>query len=139
MALVGESGVGKSTLVDLISGYHFPEKGTVEIDGHDIRTIDLHRLRSRIAVVPQEVVLFNDTIETNIKYGNFQRIRGRSQRSRSQGSRRRFHREISRQMGTARRRTRYKALRRPETARLHSQGYPTRSGYPHSRRAHLRP
>lgn len=71
IALVGESGVGKSTLVDLISGYHFPEEGIVEIDGHDIRTVDLHRLRSRIAVVPQEVVLFNDTIEVNIKYGNF--------------------------------------------------------------------
>ncbi len=71
VALVGESGVGKSTLVDLISGYHFPEKGTVEIDGHDIRKVDLTRLRSKIAVVPQEVVLFNDTIETNIKYGNF--------------------------------------------------------------------
>ncbi|MDE2038051.1 MAG: ABC transporter ATP-binding protein [Patescibacteria group bacterium] len=71
VALVGESGVGKSTLVDLISGYHFPDKGTVEIDGHDIRRVDLRALRSRIAVVPQEVVLFNDTIETNIRYGNF--------------------------------------------------------------------
>ncbi len=72
IALVGESGVGKSTLVDLISAYHFPEEGDIEIDGHDIRKVNLHRLRSRIAVVPQEVVLFNDTIEMNIKYGNFQ-------------------------------------------------------------------
>ncbi|MDE1967020.1 MAG: ABC transporter ATP-binding protein [Patescibacteria group bacterium] len=72
VALVGESGVGKSTLVDLISGYHFPEKGTVEIDGRDIHRVDLHLLRSKIAVVPQEVVLFNDTIKMNIKYGNFQ-------------------------------------------------------------------
>jgi ATP-binding cassette subfamily B protein len=71
VALVGESGVGKSTLVDLISGYHFPEEGTIEIDGHDIRTVNLRTLRSKIAVVPQEVVLFNDTIEMNIKYGNF--------------------------------------------------------------------
>jgi len=71
VALVGESGVGKSTLVDLISGYHFPDKGEVDIDGHDIRKTDLIDLRSKIAVVPQEVVLFNDTIETNIKYGNF--------------------------------------------------------------------
>lgn len=71
VALVGESGVGKSTLIDLISGYHFPDKGVVEIDGHDIRKVDLIGLRSKIAVVPQEVVLFNDTIETNIKYGNF--------------------------------------------------------------------
>ena len=71
VALVGESGVGKSTLADLISGYHFPESGKIEIDGHDIHQVNLHNLRSRIAVVPQEVVLFNDTIEMNIKYGNF--------------------------------------------------------------------
>jgi len=71
IALVGESGVGKSTLIDLISGYHFPNKGTVTIDGHDIKKVDLIALRSKIAVVPQEVVLFNDTIEMNIKYGNF--------------------------------------------------------------------
>ena len=72
IALVGESGVGKSTLVDLISGYHFASKGHVYIDGVDIRKIDLNFLRSKIAVVPQEVVLFNDTIKTNIKYGNFE-------------------------------------------------------------------
>ncbi len=71
VALVGESGVGKSTLIDLVSAYHFANKGKVTIDGHDVREIRLHDLRSQIAVVPQEVVLFNDTIETNIKYGNF--------------------------------------------------------------------
>lgn len=69
VALVGESGVGKSTLVDLISGYHFPSKGELEIDGHNIRNIDLRFLRSQIAVVSQEVVLFNDTIKNNIGYG----------------------------------------------------------------------
>lgn len=71
IALVGESGVGKSTLIDLISAYHFPVEGSVKIDGHDIRKISLTQLRSQIAVVPQEVVLFNDTIRTNIKYGKF--------------------------------------------------------------------
>ncbi len=71
IALVGESGVGKSTLVDLISAYHFPVEGEVSMDGHDIRKVNLRKLRSQIAVVPQEVVLFNDTIRTNIKYGNF--------------------------------------------------------------------
>lgn len=71
IALVGESGVGKSTLIDLISGYHFPTTGEVKIDGHEIRRINLRALRSQIAVVPQEVVLFNDTIEVNVKYGNF--------------------------------------------------------------------
>ncbi|MEN9524534.1 MAG: hypothetical protein RL536_603, partial [Candidatus Parcubacteria bacterium] len=71
IALVGESGVGKSTLVDLISAYHFPTSGEVRIDGHPIQQMDLKKFRSQIAVVPQEVVLFNDTIKTNIKYGNF--------------------------------------------------------------------
>ncbi len=71
VALVGESGVGKSTLIDLISGYHFATEGRVEIDHHDIRKMNLKKLRQQIAVVPQEVVLFNDTIKTNIKYGNF--------------------------------------------------------------------
>ena len=72
MALVGESGVGKSTLIDLISAYHFPTKGEVLIDGHDIRDINLRSLRSQIGVVPQEVVLFNDSIRMNVQYGNFE-------------------------------------------------------------------
>lgn len=71
IALVGESGVGKSTLVDLISGYNFPKSGQVLIDGHNIHDVNLKKFRQQIAVVPQEVVLFNDTIEINIKYGNF--------------------------------------------------------------------
>ncbi len=71
IALVGESGVGKSTLIDLISAYHFPVEGEVLIDGHRVQQLDLKKFRSQIAVVPQEVVLFNDKISTNIKYGNF--------------------------------------------------------------------
>lgn len=71
VALVGESGVGKSTMIELISAYHFPSNGRITIDGKPIETLDLHSVRSQIAVVPQEVVLFNDTIKTNIKYGNF--------------------------------------------------------------------
>ncbi|HEY4511921.1 MAG TPA: ABC transporter ATP-binding protein [Candidatus Paceibacterota bacterium] len=71
IALVGESGVGKSTTIELISGYHFANSGTVSIDQHDIHALNLRKLREQIAVVPQEVVLFNDTILVNIKYGNF--------------------------------------------------------------------
>jgi ABC-type multidrug transport system fused ATPase/permease subunit len=71
VALVGESGVGKSTAISLISGYHFPEKGSVTIDGIDTRKLDLNALRRHIAVVPQEVALFNDTIKANIRYGTF--------------------------------------------------------------------
>ena len=71
VALVGESGVGKSTLIDLISAYHFSNKGEVTIDGYDVHKLNLRKLRSQIAVVPQEVVLFNDSIEMNIRYGHF--------------------------------------------------------------------
>ncbi len=71
IALVGESGAGKSTLIDLISAYYFPQRGKILIDGHNIKNIDLRFLRSNIAVVPQEVILFNDTILNNIAYGSF--------------------------------------------------------------------
>lgn len=69
VALVGQSGVGKSTLLDIVSGYHFPKKGRVLVDGVNIKSIDLELLRSHVATVPQEVVLFNDTIKTNLAYG----------------------------------------------------------------------
>lgn len=71
IALVGESGAGKSTAISLISGYYFPTHGNVRIDGVDTRVWNLTELRSRIAIVPQEVALFNDTIGGNIRYGSF--------------------------------------------------------------------
>jgi ABC-type multidrug transport system fused ATPase/permease subunit len=71
VALVGESGVGKSTLIDLLSGYNFPKIGKVFIDDISTKNLDLKKLRSQIAIVPQEVVLFSDTIENNIRYGSF--------------------------------------------------------------------
>ncbi|MDP3988720.1 MAG: ABC transporter ATP-binding protein [bacterium] len=70
VALVGESGVGKSTTLDLLGGYYFPTTGSVRIDGIDTRELSLRALRKNIGVVPQEVVLFNDTILNNIRYGS---------------------------------------------------------------------
>ncbi|HEY4497098.1 MAG TPA: ABC transporter ATP-binding protein [Candidatus Paceibacterota bacterium] len=72
VALVGKSGVGKSTAIDLISGYYFPTEGKVLVDGHDTREFDLHALRRGIAIVPQEPILFNDTVMMNIRYGKLQ-------------------------------------------------------------------
>lgn len=69
IALVGETGVGKSTAADLISGYYFATAGEIDIDGNDIRRVNLRDLRAHIAVVPQEVVLFNASIKDNIRYG----------------------------------------------------------------------
>jgi ABC-type multidrug transport system fused ATPase/permease subunit len=71
VAIVGESGVGKTTLVDLISFYYPPTSGAILIDGKNIKKLDLRFLRTQIAVVPQEIILFNDTIGNNIHYGKF--------------------------------------------------------------------
>ncbi|HVW71691.1 MAG TPA: ABC transporter ATP-binding protein [Candidatus Paceibacterota bacterium] len=69
VALVGETGVGKSTTVELISGYYFAKSGDVSVDGVALKGANLRSLRSNIAVVPQEVVLFNASIKDNIRYG----------------------------------------------------------------------
>ena len=71
IAFVGRSGVGKSTAISLISAYYFPSYGSVRVDGVDTRHLDLLDLRKHIAVVPQEVALFNNTIRANICYGSF--------------------------------------------------------------------
>ena len=69
VALVGESGVGKTTVINMVIGYHFPDSGTLTIDGQDIREIDLRTYRKNIAVVPQNTILFSGTIRDNITYG----------------------------------------------------------------------
>lgn len=68
VAIVGKSGEGKSTLVNLISRYNIPQKGIIKLDGINIKKIKLKNLRDQIAIVPQEVDLFNDTIKNNIAY-----------------------------------------------------------------------
>jgi len=68
IAIVGRSGEGKSTLVDLISRYNIPQKGKIMLDGVDIKKLKLKNLRDAIAIVPQEIDLFNDTIKNNIAY-----------------------------------------------------------------------
>ena len=69
VALVGESGVGKTTVINMVIGYHFPVDGTICIDGHNLREIDLRSYRKHIAVVPQNTILFSGTIRDNITYG----------------------------------------------------------------------
>ncbi|MEE8540042.1 MAG: ABC transporter ATP-binding protein [Desulfobacterales bacterium] len=70
MALVGMSGGGKTTLVNLIPRFYDIEKGTISIAGVDIRKATLKSLRERTAIVTQDPILFNDTIRNNIAYGN---------------------------------------------------------------------
>src|SRR5262249_43838071 len=69
VAIVGQSGAGKSTITNLIPRFYDPSQGEVVIDGIDIRDVKLASLRSQIAIVTQEVHLFNDTVRANIGYG----------------------------------------------------------------------
>ena len=70
IALVGRSGSGKSSLVNLIPRFYEPTGGSILVDGNDIRDIRLESLRQHIALVSQDVILFNDTIAANIAYGS---------------------------------------------------------------------
>jgi subfamily B ATP-binding cassette protein MsbA len=70
VALVGPSGGGKSTIIDLFCRFYEPQAGTITLDGVDLRQLALADLRSLISVVDQNTVLFNDTVASNIAYGH---------------------------------------------------------------------
>jgi ATP-binding cassette, subfamily B, bacterial MsbA len=70
IALVGMSGAGKTSLVNLLPRFYDVEKGRILIDGYDIRKVTLKSLRDQIGLVTQQTILFNDTIRNNIAYGN---------------------------------------------------------------------
>jgi ATP-binding cassette subfamily B protein len=69
LALVGSSGAGKSTLVDLILRFYDVQQGSIAFDGIDIRDLAPETLRKHIAIVPQQPILFSDTVKENIRYG----------------------------------------------------------------------
>jgi subfamily B ATP-binding cassette protein MsbA len=77
VALVGPSGGGKTTLVNLLPRFYSPDSGRVLLDGHDLQALTLDSLRTNVALVSQEVVLFNDSIYANIAYG---RMNGASEK-----------------------------------------------------------
>ncbi len=71
VAVVGPSGAGKSTLSRLIYRFYQPQSGRITIDGQDIHSVTQASLREKIGMVPQDTVLFNDTLEYNIRYGRW--------------------------------------------------------------------
>ena len=69
LALVGETGAGKSTLAKLVARFYDPQQGTVRIDGHDLRDVTQESLRRQLGIVPQEGFLFSGTVRDNIAFG----------------------------------------------------------------------
>lgn len=69
VALVGSSGAGKSTMLSLILRFYDPQEGTLRLDGHDLRALQLDSLRAHIGIVTQDTFLFHDTIFNNIRFG----------------------------------------------------------------------
>ena len=69
-ALVGQSGAGKSTIINLIPRFYDPQEGSISVDGQDIKKIKLNSLRKHLSLVSQDIVLFDDTIKNNIAYAN---------------------------------------------------------------------
>ena len=69
IALVGPSGAGKTSLVNLLPRFYDPVAGRVLVDGHDLRTVSVGSLRSQLGIVPQETLLFHATVAENIAYG----------------------------------------------------------------------
>ena len=74
VALVGPSGSGKTTLANLVPRFYHPTRGRITLDGVDLEDLRLESLRANIALVSQDVVLFNDTVAANIAYGTIDRV-----------------------------------------------------------------
>jgi len=70
VALVGASGAGKSTTLDLIMNFYRPQEGYIQIDENNLNDISKKSLRDKIGIVPQDTILFNDTVQNNISYGS---------------------------------------------------------------------
>lgn len=74
VALVGASGSGKTTIANLVPRFYSPTDGRITLDGYDLAELTLSSLRANIALVSQEVVLFNDTVAANIAYGQMREV-----------------------------------------------------------------
>ena len=116
VALVGETGAGKSTVMKLLARFYDPDEGSVRIDGHDLRTFDLNSFRRQLGYVPQEAFLFTGTIRDNIAYGRARCGRRRRGGGGPSGGCARFHRRPARRIPARVVGTGTVALRRPAPA-----------------------
>ncbi len=98
MALVGHSGSGKSTVGRLLFRFYDVNAGRVRIDGQDVRDVTQNSLHGKIGVVPQDTVLFNDTILYNIAYGRPDASREEIEAAARAAQDPRFHRQPARRL-----------------------------------------
>ena len=139
VALVGPSGGGKTTLVNLIPRFYTPTEGRVLLDGQDVATIRLADLRRQIALVSQEIVLFNDTIAANIAYGTMAGApREAIERAAAAANAIEFIRAQPRGLRHRRRRARHPPVRRPAAADRDRPRDPQGRADPDPRRGDLR-
>ena len=118
VAIVGPTGAGKTTLMNLIPRFYDPLRGRVLLDGRDVRTLTLKSLREQISIVPQEPVLFSGTIADNIRYGRLEATMDEHRRGRHGRQRARLHRAAGGRIRDGDRRARRAAVGRRTPAHL---------------------
>ena len=138
VAIVGPSGAGKSTVSRILLRFYDVAGGRVTIDGQDIRDVTQASLRAAIGVVPQDTVLFNDTILYNIRYGRPDATDAEVREAAAPGPDRRLHPPPARGLPHHGGRARPEAVRRREAARRHRPHHPQGSADPDPRRGHQR-
>ena len=138
VAIVGPSGAGKSTVSRLLYRFYEVSSGRIEIDGQDIRDVTQKSLRAAIGMVPQDTVLFNDTIRYNIRYGRWdatdEEVEEAARLAQIDG----FIRIVAEGLRDRGRRARAEAVRRREAARGDRAHDPERPADPAARRSDLR-
>jgi hypothetical protein len=139
VAVVGSTGAGKSTIGRLLFRFYDVTGGAIRIDGQDLREVTQASLHAAIGVVPQDTVLFNDTIGYNIAYGRDGRHAGADRGRRPRRPHPRLHRAPAPGLRHPGGRARPQALGRREAARGHRPHAPQEPAHPDPRRGDLRP
>ena len=137
VALVGETGAGKSTFAKLVARFYDPTDGRVLVDGHDLRDVTAQSLRSQMGIVPQEGFLFSGTVRENIAFGRPDATDDGDPRRGARGRRRCVHRGARGRLRHPGRRARRAAVRRPAPAAGVRPGAGRRSADPRARRGDL--
>ena len=138
VAVVGPSGAGKSTISRLLYRFYDLSGGRITIDGQDIALVTQSSLRAAIGMVPQDTVLFNDTIRYNIRYGRWEASDAEVEEAARARPDRRLHPPVAQGLRDRSRRARPETVGRREAARRHRAHHPEGPADPAARRGHLR-